>query len=71
MKKTAFPSKEININGNISNQEFGISQRLYIATQIACAKIASGINNIETTDEIRVQGCYRYADELIRQDENT
>ena len=74
MKKTAFPYLEIDHSESaIQNktvyydQDTGISQRLYIATKIACAKISITGNWYQSSPK----SCFKIADELIKQDNET
>lgn len=44
----------------------GISKRLYIATKIVAAKVSKG--NFPPAHKFTVEDAYRYADELLKQE---
>ena len=61
MKKSAFP-----YNHGVQ-RDSGISQRLFIATQIATGLHAANVNEHSTINDI-VSYSFQAADELIKQD---
>ena len=69
-KKSAFPYNEIDQNSedeSIYEQHLGISQRLYIATKLMAGVMAS---DPFYNSKVRIEECYKVADELIKQDED-
>lgn len=67
MRESAFPY-QFKYPNDSSESEYGISKRLYIATTLFAAMIASGNLDGNTSDEQHVKVCYEGADELIKQD---
>jgi len=71
MSKSAFPLeyKQIGRSGEeFESQEFGISERLYIATKIAAGLVASQMTY--KNDKALIKDAFELADELIKQDSN-
>ena len=70
MSKTAFPlnyTEQDRFGNDFPNHEFGISQRLYIATKIAAG--LSSNTRLKATNRSLAATSFAIADELIKKDE--